>query len=119
MNMLVRIAPAAREGWSSVLVEVAHAEQLHRHFRSLHLSTTPVEDAIFRTVRVERDSEGIPRIITETIDRAFDVQAMSRSIKAFSLAGRTTRNIGHPVLSIASNVIPIFCRELRSPQQSS
>ena len=80
MHTLVRIAPAARHGGSSVLVEAAFAEPLHRHVRSLQLSATPIQDAPFRTLRVDRDGNGIPHVITETMDRAFDVQAIPNAL---------------------------------------
>lgn len=81
MSMLVRISPATKNGWSSVLVDAAYAEQLHRHFRALHLSATPIQDAVFRTVRVEQDGGGLVRIITETTDKAFDVQAIPNALE--------------------------------------
>lgn len=80
MRTLVRITPASRDGWSSVFVEPALAEPLHRHVRSLQLSATPVQDAAFRTLRVDRDKDGIPHVITETMDRAFDVQAIPNAL---------------------------------------
>lgn len=80
MHTLVRITPAARDGWSSVLIEAAYAEPLHRHVRSLHLSATPIHDAVFRTVRVDRDGNGVPHVVTETMDCAFDVQAIPTAL---------------------------------------
>ncbi|CAN0138026.1 unnamed protein product [Phaeothamnion confervicola] len=80
MSTLVRISPAAKEGWSFVLVESAYADQLYRHFRSLHLGASPVQDAVFRTVRVDRDGDGVPHVVTETMDRAFEVQATPKAL---------------------------------------
>jgi hypothetical protein len=80
MRTLLRITPAAKNGWSSVLAEAALAEPLHRHFRSLHLSATPIQDAVVPTVRVDQDGNGTPHVITEALDRAFDVQAIPNAL---------------------------------------
>ena len=80
MSTFVSITPADKEGWSFILVESAYAERLYKHFRSLHLGTTLIQDAIFRTVRVDRDNDGILHVVTETMDRAFDVQATPNAL---------------------------------------
>ena len=77
MSTLVRITPA-NAGWTLVVVEWTHAESLHKYFRSLHLKMSPIRDV--PGARVDMDDKGVPHLVKEATDQAFDIQTSPKSL---------------------------------------
>lgn len=81
MSTLVRISASAHKGWANILIDEAYAENLHRKMRSLQVAVTPIQDAVIRTVEVIASADGRKHVITETLNRVFEVQATPQSLE--------------------------------------
>jgi hypothetical protein len=82
MSTLVRISASATKGWANVLIDSAYAESFYRKIRSLQLGTTPLQEVDFRAMKVVEGADGKKRVVTETVDRVFEVQATLQSLES-------------------------------------
>ena len=81
MSTLVRISESVQAGWSHVLIDTAFAADLHRKLRSLHVGVTPIQDNTIRSLEVVASADGRKQVVTEMLDRAFEVQATPHSLE--------------------------------------
>ena len=78
-STIVSVSPQGNA--SNILVEAYYASGLYQYLQENGFSCHPPEDAIFRSLRVYRKSDGSIEHESEVLDKSFKVNASSKDLE--------------------------------------